>query len=232
MSGLDSQYLRLHGYPVSNYFNIAHAVLLEKQAKFEVVPARAQPDVAFLGRSPMGKIPFLETPQGCIAETIAIIEYVEETLEGPSLLPKDAFARARVRQVINIVQVYIEVPLRSLFPGVFFGLANEPATVASVAATLDRAMAALSRLVTLDPFLLGARLTLADLFAFHCFDVAERVTRFVYGRSLLNEVPGLRQWQAHVAARESSRIVLANFAPAFAAYLKEKNAAYRESADA
>src|SRR3546814_6519009 len=49
--------LRLHGYAVSNYFNAAHAALLEKGARFEVVTTRSAKDEAFLAHSPMGKIP-------------------------------------------------------------------------------------------------------------------------------------------------------------------------------
>jgi glutathione S-transferase len=224
--------LRLYGHPVSNFFNIARSALLEKGADFEVAPARAARDEGFLARSPMGKIPFLETSDGFIAETVAILGYLDDTLATPSLTPADPFARARVRQAINIVQMYLEAPLRALFPGVFFGEVNAPETVAKVRPMLARAMAALARLARLEPFLLGGTLTQADLFAFYCLDIGERVTRFVYDESLIGEIDGLERWRAGMAERDSSRIVLAAFAPAFAAYLAEKNAAYRELAPA
>lgn len=222
--------LVLHGYAVSNFFNIAHAVLLEKRADFAVEITRSSQDPAFLALSPMGKIPYLVTPEGTLAETVAIAEYVEEAVAGPALLPADAFGRARVRQVVNIVQMYMEAPARSLFPGVFFGGANDPTTVASVRPMLERAMGALSRLVMIDPFLLGDRLTLADLYAFYCLDIGERLTGFVYGWSLLDSINGLRGWHGRMAERESSQTVLAAFAPVFAAYLNDKGAAYRENA--
>jgi glutathione S-transferase len=59
-------------------------------------------------------------------------------------------------------------------------------------------------------------------------DVGERVTRFAYDWSLLDSVPGLSQWHAMMTDRPSSRIVLADFSPAFAAYLKDKAAAWHE----
>src|SRR3546814_18343819 len=77
--------LRLHGYAVSNYCNAAQAALLEKGARFEVVTTRAAKDEAFLAHSPMGKIPYLETPDGCLAETVAILEYLEDAIDGPAL---------------------------------------------------------------------------------------------------------------------------------------------------
>jgi glutathione S-transferase len=220
--------LVLHGYPVSNYFNSVHAALIEKGADFTVVPTRASQDDAFLARSAMGKIPYLRTPDGCIAETVAILEYIEETVAGVPLYPADAFERARARQVINIVQVYVEAPLRSLFPGVFMGGENAPQTVAAVRTVVDRATRALGHLIAPDPFLMGARLTYADLFAFYTVDVGERVMRFSYGVSLLDSVAGLRDWYDTMAMRPSSRAVLADFTPAFAAYLRDKGAAWHE----
>lgn len=220
--------LALHGYPVSNYFNAARAALIEKGAAFTVVPTRAAQDDAFLAQSAMGKIPYLRTDEGCIAETVAILEYIEEAVPGVPLYPSDAFERARARQVINIVQVYVEAPLRSLFPGVFMGGVNAPETIAAVRPVVDRAMRALDNLVRPAPFLLGAQLTHADLFAFYSFDVGERVMQFSYGASLLDSIADLRDWYAMMATRSSSRTVLADFTPAFAAYLRDKAAAWHE----
>lgn len=219
--------LRLHGHAVSNYFNIAHAALLEKGAVFEVRNCSASQEPAFLELSPMGKIPFLETPRGCIAETVAILEYLEDALPGPRLYPEDVFERARVRQTINVVQMYVEAPARSLFPGVFMGGSNSATAVAAVRIALARAMRALGHLVRPDPFLFGPAPTYADFFAFYCLDIAERLSRFIYRESLLQQVDGLSSWSARMAARNSSRQVLAAFDPAFSAYLVAKNAVYR-----
>lgn len=221
--------LRLHGYAVSNYFNAAHGALIEKGAAFEIVPTRSAQDEAFLALSPMGKIPYLETPHGTLAETVAILEYIEDAVAGPALYPADPFERARARQLINVVQMYVEAPVRSLFAGVFMGGANDPATVAAVRTMLDRSTAALRRLAVPGPWLLGG-FGHADIFAFYSLDIAERVTRFVYDRPILAEA-GLTEWHAAMLARPSTRTVLAAFAPAFATYLKDKNAAYREPAE-
>jgi glutathione S-transferase len=219
--------LRLHGYAVSNYFNIARAALLEKGAEFEVSTRRASQEPGFLELSPMGKIPFLETPWGCIAETVAILEFLEDALPGPRLHPRDPFERAKVRQTMNVVQMYVEAPARTLFPGVFMGGCNSEATVAAARPVLVRAMRALRHLVAPGPFLLGSALTYADLFAFYCLDIAERLSRFVYGESLLVQVEGLSDWSARMARRVSSRVVLPAFEEAFSAYLVEKNAVFR-----
>lgn len=218
--------LRLHGYAVSNYFNIAHAALLEKGTHFDVVSTRASQDETFLAVSPMGKIPVLETPQGWLAETVAIIEYLEDSLDGPPLRAADAFRRGRERQLINVVQLYIEVPLRSLFAGVFMGGSNSPQSIAAARITLDRAIGAMRRLIDPRPFLMGEHLSHADLFAFYCLDIAERVSRFVYDRSILAEL-GLQRWALNMARRDSTRQVLREFDEVFAPYLAARNAAYQ-----
>jgi glutathione S-transferase len=218
--------LRLHGYAVSNYFNIARAALLEKRAAFEVVSVRASREREFLSISPMGKIPVLETPQGWLAETIAILEYLEDTIDAPALYPADAFLRARGRQVINIVQMYIEAPSRALYPGVFFGGSNNSAIVDTAQETLSRATAALDRLVQPHPFLLGAMLSYADLFAYYCLDIADRVASFVYDRPIRADLAAWHGWWEHMANRASTRIVMADFRPAFARYLINRRAAY------
>lgn len=223
--------LRLHGYAVSNYFNIARAALLEKNVEFEIVTVRASQEPDFLVHSPMGKIPVLQTSQGWVGETVAILEYIEDTQDGPRLHPADPYLRARGRQIINIIQMYVEAQIRTLFPGVFMGEQNNPATVDAVRQMLDRACGALGRLGAPWPYLLGKELSYADLFAFYCFDIAERVTRFVYDRSILAEIAGLETWFALMSQRASSRIVLADFESALSGYLVEKNAAYIQTAN-
>lgn len=221
--------LRLHGYPVSNYFNAVRAALIEKGAVFEIVTVRASQEPAFLARSPMGKIPVLETPQGWLGETVAILEYLEDTQGRPRLHPADPFLRARGRQVINIVQMYVEAPVRALFPGVFAGVPNTDQLVESVRQMLARATAALGHLGLPRRYMLGDQLSYADLFAYYCFDIADRVTRFVYGRSIVDEAPALAHWFALMGQRPSSLAVMADFEPAFAAYVRDRNSPYRSS---
>lgn len=220
--------LRLHGYPVSNYFNVARAALIEKRVDFEIVIVRASKDEVFLARSPMGKIPVLETDTGWIGETVAILEYLDDAIAQPSLRPADIADRARARQIVNILQMYVEAPLRSLFPGVFMGATNDPAVVAGVRAMLDRSTAALTRLLGPAPFIFGDALSAADLFAFYTFDIADRVTRFVFDRSIVDEIGTIGDWHNAMYARASSRTVLADFEPYFARYLVDHGAAYRE----
>lgn len=219
--------LRLLGYSVSNYVNIVRAALIEKGLEHEFVVTRSSQEPTFLQISPLGKIPVLETSEGSLTETVAILDYLDDAFPDVPLRPETPFARARARQIINIVQVYVEAQVRQLFPGVFMGGENLATTEVAVRSTLDRATAALARLLEPGPFLFGDRPMQADLFTFYNIDIADRVTRFTYARSIVEEIGGLAQWCAAMRARPSTGTVMAEFETSFEAYLAAHCASYR-----
>ncbi len=58
----------------------------------------------FLALNPQGLVPALEVAgQGALTQSLAIIEWLEETQPGPKLLPADAWGRARVRSLAQII---------------------------------------------------------------------------------------------------------------------------------
>ncbi len=66
-----------------------------------------------LARNPQGLVPVLDDNGVIISQSVAILEYLEETHPKPPLLPKDSVARARVRQMVNLVACDIQ-PLNNL----------------------------------------------------------------------------------------------------------------------
>lgn len=220
--------VRLHGYPVSNWFNCARAAMIEKGLGASFEPCRASRDEDFLALSAMGKIPWLETAAGGIAETVAILDYLEELQPEPPLLPADPFARAKVRQMINIAQLYVEAPLRSLYPGVFMGASNSDEKRADAEATLARSIPALLRLAAFGPWLAGPALSQADLVLFYALELGDRVMLHEFGRSLSSAHAELERWQSSMRTRASTQVVLADFHPAFLTYLADRHAAWQE----
>jgi maleylpyruvate isomerase len=71
----------------------------------------------YRAKNPMAQVPLLEVEEGGrthrIAQSLAIIEYLEERQPEPTLYPGDAFARARARQIAEIVNAGIQ-PLQNL----------------------------------------------------------------------------------------------------------------------
>jgi maleylpyruvate isomerase len=66
----------------------------------------------FLSKNPLGQIPVLELTEGgkavFLAQSLAIIEYLEERFPSPPLLPRDLLARARVRELAELVNSGIQ----------------------------------------------------------------------------------------------------------------------------
>lgn len=58
----------------------------------------------YLDRNPQGLVPAMELPNGdVLGQSLALLEWLDETRPEPPLLPGDAFQRARIRSVVNSV---------------------------------------------------------------------------------------------------------------------------------
>jgi maleylacetoacetate isomerase len=119
-------------------------------------------------RSPTGYVPCLEVDGRRFVESVAILELLDDLFPDPALYPKDAFARARVRAMVEAVNSGIQ-PLQNL--AVLKRVSSDPATVKEWGAHFNaRGLAALSRMVDLaredgvpGPFCHGDRLGAADV---------------------------------------------------------------------
>ena len=68
----------------------------------------------FLARNPQGLLPALELDDGeVLAQSIAILEWLEESCPSPALLPENTLERARVRSLVNNIACDIH-PLNNL----------------------------------------------------------------------------------------------------------------------
>jgi maleylpyruvate isomerase len=57
----------------------------------------------YLALNPQGLVPALESDAGILVQSLAIIEWLDETHPTPPLLPADAAGRARVRALAQVV---------------------------------------------------------------------------------------------------------------------------------
>lgn len=97
----------LHGYYRSSAaFRVRIALALKgvaaRQVSHHLRHGEHRTD-AYRAIHPQAMVPALETPHGVLTQSLSIIEYLDETLPGPALLPDDAAGRARVRSLAAIV---------------------------------------------------------------------------------------------------------------------------------
>ena len=185
--------LTLHGFNVSNYFNMVKLALLEKGLDFKINTVHPSQDESFLAISPRGKVPCLETEHGCFSETNVILEYLEETQGGKPLLPSDPFKRAEVRALTKEIELYIELPARSCYAEVFFGGKVDQAIKDKAKAELLAGVAALKRHGKFSPYVAGDQMTIADLMFLYSIDLALIVAKKLFAVDLLGDFPEAQQ---------------------------------------
>jgi len=207
--------LKLYGAPLSNYYNIVKTALLEKDVPFEAVLAPPSQEEGYLGKSPMGKIPCIETERGTLSETHAILDYLEDAYPRPALLPADPFARAKVRELVQSLELYVELVARRGY-GVLFGREVPADTKEALKKELPKGAAAVKRLSRFSPWIAGSDFTYADLFGYWTFLLANESAKQNAGIDLLADIPGAAAWYDRVTAR-----------PAVAKAIEERNAALK-----
>ncbi|GAB1458469.1 maleylacetoacetate isomerase [Thauera sp.] len=101
--------MRLHTYFRSSAAYRVRIALNLKGLDYEAVPVHLvrgggehrQP--AYLGLNPAGLVPALEDQGQVLTQSLAIVEYLEETHPQPALLPAAALDRARVRAIAQAI---------------------------------------------------------------------------------------------------------------------------------
>ena len=109
--------IRLHGYYRSSTSYRLRIALELKGLDYEYVPVNLltseQKGAAFTARNPFGSVPLLEVDGKDRVQSMAIIEWLEETRPEPALLPADADGRARVRALAYMIACEVH-PLNNL----------------------------------------------------------------------------------------------------------------------
>ena len=187
--------LKLHGFTASNYHNKVKLALLEKSITFEEVVTYPSRDEALLDRSPMGKLPFLETEHGSLCESQVILDYLEDRYAEPPLYPRDAYARAKCRELCSVLDLHLELVVRRLYPAAFFGGTVSEETKLAVRPLLDRGLDALRRIARFAPYIGGAEFSYADCTAYCHLPLVGQASKLVYGVDLLAEkLPAARDY--------------------------------------
>ena len=110
--------MKLYNQNLSNFATKSRLVIYDKGLNVEVVtpPGGNSKSPEYLKLNPLGKIPTLDADGLIITESETINEYLEDKFPNPPLLPKTPEGRAKVRSLTRFHDLYLEPPLRALFP--------------------------------------------------------------------------------------------------------------------
>jgi glutathione S-transferase len=183
----------IHGFSRSTWTQTAHMVCIEKGLEHELVPIAYGSDEH--GQlHPYRRIPVVEVDGLVLFETLAIVCYLDEVVEQPRLQPDSIEDRARMRTWMGVCSDYL---YREVVRGI-------PRDRASTEAELSAARLALERaegLMAGEAFLVGAEISLADLYLAPVLaNCAEKAPE------LLGGLPRLDAWSKRIRERESYRL--------------------------
>ncbi len=217
--------LKLYGFAVSNYFNMVKHVLIYKNIEFEEITVFPGADPQYLSKSPMGKVPCIETERGFLCETNVILEYIEARYPQSPLMPDDEWEKAKVREVMKIAELYLELSGRKLFPQSLMGKSLPEPLKKELKEVMQKACASLTELCDFTPFAMGTELTLADIVLRYSLVAADISARGVFAWDLGADVPGMKNWQAMMADSEITQQLdhaSQEMMPAFTEYLTQR----------
>jgi glutathione S-transferase len=201
--------VELFGLERSIYTRIARLALEEKGVAYtlhevEIFGPSGVPEAHRL-RHPFGRIPVLRHGDFELYETAAITRYVDEAFDGPALQPSEPAQRARMNQLIGLLDAYAYQPM---VWGVFVQrvrrpLQGEAADEAKIAQSIEQSrtcLQAVIRLAAFEPFLVSRSISLADL---HAAPMLRYLSLAPEGKALLDQHHALTTWLQSMLARPS-----------------------------
>lgn len=193
----------LFGAAYSVYVRIVRLVLEERGIPYELMEVDVfskqgvMPD--YVERHPFGRIPALEHDGFRLFETDAIAFYLVERFGGEALLPTDAKERARMRQIMRIMDNY---GYRALVWGIYVEEMERSRGGRLEQEELERGSTCLRVLEDLSEpaFLVGGRVTLADLWV---LPMLTYLALAPSGGAMLGNSPKLSGWLERMQDRPS-----------------------------
>jgi glutathione S-transferase len=209
VAGAMTDAVTVFGAAYSVYVRSIRLALQEKGVAYDLVEvdifADGGPPLDYLQRHPFGRIPAFQHGDFRLYETAAIMRYVDEAFAGPALQPVDPKPRARMSQILSLLDNYAYRPLvwdiyveRVSRPAA--GTAPDEAKIAAAVEKARQCLAALSDLMATAPWLAGPDLSLADL---HAAAIFAYFVQAPEAAALLEAQPRLRDWWQRIATRDS-----------------------------
>jgi glutathione S-transferase len=192
------------GASYSVYVRIVRLVLEETRVPYELVEidifSKDSLPADYGNRHPFGRIPAFEHDSFRLFETDAIVGYILDRFGDGGLLPEDVRHRARMRQIMRIMDNYA---YSWLVWGIHVEEMERGRLGQLTAEELERGEKCLKVLSDLAgaEYMAGTRLSLADLWALPMLVYLDLAPA---GHKLLQDVPKLSAWLARMRLRPAA----------------------------
>lgn len=178
----------LYGTPLSNYYNKVKLCLLEMGLPFQEqleFPKRNWPQ----GGSPSGKIPYLQCEDNTfLFESQAIVEYLCAKHQS-SLLPSDLVQAAQIREVLFYIELYLEAPMKTLYPMAYWGKPIDSELCLSVLDQVKQGLAVILSRARCQPYLLNTEFSLVDVVAWVHFKTIQHALKVLGLEDIFMDTP-------------------------------------------
>ncbi|MBD2102325.1 glutathione S-transferase family protein [Leptolyngbya sp. FACHB-261] len=207
--------LTVHGTPISTYVRTVRLLLEEAGADYDIKDVGIfngdNESAEYLAKNPFGKVPTLEVDGQLIYETAAITDYLDTVLVGNKFSPSDPLTRARMRQIMAIVDSYLYsqaittiVVQRLIVPSQ--GGKTDGERVNNAVSPAKKAVEAIEALTVGSPYLLGGEVSIADFYLIPIFIYLSKTPEF---DAITAQTPKLRAWWDQAAQHPNVKKVSA-----------------------
>lgn len=163
----------VYGTEFSTYVRSVRMAYEEKAAEYQlqdVSVVRGENKLAaHLVRNPFGTVPAFEHDGFQLYETTPILRYVDQVCPGVSLTPENPQQRARMNQIMSIVDYHgytsmvIQIAVQRLFSALLPNGTDE-AVIRAAIPNAELCLKEIERIKGSNPFLAGSQVSLADLY--------------------------------------------------------------------
>jgi glutathione S-transferase len=202
----------VHGIPGSPFLRSVEIALKEKGAHYrlQVMSPTDVKTPAHLELHPFGRIPIFEDNGFRLYETQAIIRYLDDVYIHPPLTPPDAKQRARMNQIIGILEWYFfpkaagPIGFQRIIGPKLLGLPTNEQAIADAMPMARTCYGELDRLLGDQPYLVGERLSIADIMLGAQLDMLSDTpegAELIAGTRLMPWLDRMRERASFVATR-------------------------------
>jgi glutathione S-transferase len=200
--------IQVFGIPGSPFLRSVEITLREKGLDYQLHAMRPGEHKSedYLKRHPFGRVPAFEHDGFSIYETQAILRYLDEVFPSPPLTPGNPKARARMNQVIGIIEWYFfpkaaaPIGFNRIIGPRLLGLAGDEAAIAEAMPVARTCFTELGHLLGDKAYFGGDSVSLADIMLAAQLDLFGECPE---GRELIDSTANLRPWLKRMTARPS-----------------------------